>query len=176
MFRPLTLKQSICLAGIFYISYHINKIHRVSTLTTYCESLNLNLKLDKVQAVYRILFQKSLCDGYLFTAKCCLSIFLYILTEASCLDMHLKHEKRVELQICCPQHLWAKQLNGLFTSWCTTLSSVYSEIQNTAGIALKSQRDCFSIKSGVTPVLCFSPSFVILSARAQSSSPMLQVD
>lgn len=75
---------------------------------------------------------------------------------------------------CCGQHPWAKQLNGLFTSSCTTLSSMSAEIPNTAGVAPKSQRDCFSIKSGVTLVLCFTLSFVATLARAQCISRVVR--
>lgn len=69
------------------------------------------------------------------------------------------------------RHRWAKQLKTLFTGWCVTLCSVSSRVPKySQNPPRKSKRDYFSIKSGVTPVLCSSLAFTTTPARAQCIS------
>lgn len=69
------------------------------------------------------------------------------------------------------RHRWAKQLKTLFTGWCVTLCSVSSRVPKySQNPPRKSKRDYFSIKSGVTLVLCSSLAFTATPARAQCIS------
>lgn len=73
--------------------------------------------------------EKSIYDGKLFAAECCLSTLHCILWGQFTLTCiwYTIAESRAEGSVCT-HHPWAKQLNSLFTSWCVTLCSYSSEV------------------------------------------------